>query len=551
MLREDTDQYQPAMTQGTQAGKAPHSRPVAWCLNRLRGVAGRLRPDKLEAWQVPWLLVVALVAGLILRVVLYFTDISDLDSDEAIVGWIARSFLHGHFSLFFWGQTYGGTLEPLLTAPLMAIFGSTVAILRITATLFTVATTIVLWRFARRIMPDRNAQLAAALYWVWPLVSVWWSMKAREFYRITPLLGLLLLVATLRLIEKPSRPLAFFFGLIVGLGMWQSYLIAFYVVPAVVYLAIVRFNPKRYWWLAGLGGVAGASPWLVYNVMHNWEAVALSKSQFPSSMLDRLWGLFAHVMPGALGLKTVPVLCETAGRCDWGRGWAIPYVAPVLYLAALAGFVYLVIRHSRQLALALLCLGLMPFIYILSNYTFFVATPKYLTVVLPVVALLLAARIKRNWMQNACLALALAVTVASMSLYNVHVPGRWADQDLIHYLESRNIHFGYADYWLANRITFESDLRVVLKPLYSNVPEQDSYETKARRSVYVVPADGHWDRSLTEVLTGGHVTFERNLVGANAVYVLQTVVKPDLFHIDWAKTQPCGVVSTARGCMWR
>src|SRR3546814_17245096 len=41
---------------------------------------------------------------------------STFDSDEAIVGLMARSFLEGEWRAFYWGQHYGGTLETALVA---------------------------------------------------------------------------------------------------------------------------------------------------------------------------------------------------------------------------------------------------------------------------------------------------------------------------------------------------------------------------------------------------------------------------------------------------
>src|SRR5439155_3057877 len=43
-----------------------------------------------------------------------------VDSDEAVVGLMARAFRHGHWQAFYWGQHYAGSLEPAL----VALFGA-------------------------------------------------------------------------------------------------------------------------------------------------------------------------------------------------------------------------------------------------------------------------------------------------------------------------------------------------------------------------------------------------------------------------------------------
>src|SRR5690348_7743800 len=47
-----------------------------------------------------------------LRVWVLRSPVGRADSDEAVVALMARAILHGHHPTFFWGQPYGGTLEP-------------------------------------------------------------------------------------------------------------------------------------------------------------------------------------------------------------------------------------------------------------------------------------------------------------------------------------------------------------------------------------------------------------------------------------------------------
>src|SRR4051812_8428750 len=71
------------------------------------------------------------VAGIVLRVWVYRSAAGAPDSDEAIVGLMPRHILHGEFTVFFWGQVYGGSQEALLAAPLTAILGSSLLAVRL------------------------------------------------------------------------------------------------------------------------------------------------------------------------------------------------------------------------------------------------------------------------------------------------------------------------------------------------------------------------------------------------------------------------------------
>ncbi len=56
-------------------------------------------------------------AGLTARLVLLRSPIGQLNADEAVVGLMAdRMRSTHHVPLFFWGQYYGGTLEPIVVA---------------------------------------------------------------------------------------------------------------------------------------------------------------------------------------------------------------------------------------------------------------------------------------------------------------------------------------------------------------------------------------------------------------------------------------------------
>src|SRR5438034_11238272 len=81
---------------------------------------------------------------------------------------MARHALHGQFTTFLWGTAYGGSQEALLAAPIFAIFGSSVAALRVVPLVLDLIAVVLVWRVGRRTIGERPAVIAAALYWIWP-----------------------------------------------------------------------------------------------------------------------------------------------------------------------------------------------------------------------------------------------------------------------------------------------------------------------------------------------------------------------------------------------
>ncbi|MEN3271815.1 MAG: hypothetical protein V7636_576, partial [Actinomycetota bacterium] len=145
----------------------------------------------------PFVVTLAVLAGIGLRLWIVTGHLGALDGDEAIVGSMAVHIRHGHFVAFYWGQEYGGSAEPMLTALVFAIAGSSVVALKLVTAGLSAVATVLVWRVARRVVDERTAQVAGLLFWVAPGVYVWWATKARGFYWSTLLCGLLVLLAAI------------------------------------------------------------------------------------------------------------------------------------------------------------------------------------------------------------------------------------------------------------------------------------------------------------------------------------------------------------------
>jgi hypothetical protein len=99
-----------------------------------------------------------LVAAVVLRGWFFLAfDESYFDSDQAIVGLMAKHLSEGHaFPLFFCGQQYMLGVESWLMAPVFLALGPTVVALRLTMVLVNAVTAVALWtQLARHAGLDR------------------------------------------------------------------------------------------------------------------------------------------------------------------------------------------------------------------------------------------------------------------------------------------------------------------------------------------------------------------------------------------------------------
>jgi len=139
------------------------------------------------------------VAAIVLRVYIYRSSFGYPESDEAVVGLMATSIRHGARPTFYWGQSYGGTLEPAITSVDFAVFGTSRYVLKLVPTLLAVPTSFLLWRVGRRTIREPAAGFVALLALVYPPYFAWTLTKALAYYATTSVLCVALLLLALRL----------------------------------------------------------------------------------------------------------------------------------------------------------------------------------------------------------------------------------------------------------------------------------------------------------------------------------------------------------------
>jgi hypothetical protein len=410
-----------------------------------------------------WLLGAAVVAGVGVRTWIQASPLGALDADEAITGLMARHVLDGEVSAFYWGALYGGTQEALLTAPIFAVTGSSVLALKLVSLALYSAAAVLVWAVGRRTVGASGALVGAALFWTWPAYFVWWTTKARGYFGSGLVIGLVAVWLALRLRERDSRGDAAALGFALGLGLWatlQSWLLA---LPALAWLVARRPAVLRLAPLAAAAALVGSLPWLLWNALNGWEAVLpRSVAGQESTFAERLVDFFRVTLPTWLGVR-VPF------SLDWLLG---PAVGTALVALALAGFTVLVVRRPPGLEPLLVVGAVFPFLYAASSFTFFVAEPRYLVFLAPVPALLLGWFLTRRGVvvAGAGLAAALALSVAGVVVMerqnrfapiapNVRVPADLSP--VLAVLERERARRVLANYWIAYRISFESDERIV------------------------------------------------------------------------------------------
>ena len=404
------------------------------------------------------LLVAALLlVGVALRIwILASPRLSALDQDESVSALMARHLIRGEFTPFFWGQSYGGTLEIAVLATSFWIFGSHGLVAKLVATVLHALGVWLTWCVGKRLFDRRIALLGAALAWAWPTYAVWRSLRSHTFYAASLVLvmgGLLLII---KIAEAPGSLTAFGLGAVVGLGWWTHPQTLFVLIPAAIWLLARDHRSLRFGHYAAVGGLLGAFPWIWVNATQGWpslrEALLVDS---PRQYLEALGGQLEQAFPSALGLR-VP------GSSNWVVG--APVVGWLCYGLLLLGLFHIWRRRSE--GQGLIWASVVGFLLILplSQHSLYKAEPRYLYVLMPLLALLmaqLAASVKLGTILPTMLVALSALGLVAMNNFpkDTIVPADF--QPLIDELESQHIDRVFAYHTIAYRLSFESGEEIV------------------------------------------------------------------------------------------
>ena len=124
--------------------------------------------------------VIAVAFGL--RIWIIRGPLGSVNADEAVTGLMARALLDGDFSTFYWQQQYGGTVEIIPFAALVAALGDRAAIV-VLPVLESLVIGWLLFVVARRRLGGQLALATVALAAVFPAASVWFTTRAMLFYQ--------------------------------------------------------------------------------------------------------------------------------------------------------------------------------------------------------------------------------------------------------------------------------------------------------------------------------------------------------------------------------
>jgi hypothetical protein len=484
-----------------------------------------------------FLLPTIILLGGLVRLLFIFTP--PMDSDQAVTGLMARHILGGEFPFFFYGQDYCGSIEAYLASIIFLFLGASRFTLDLTICLESLFLILFIYYLARQIFDETTALLSALFTALGSYYLIFHSVLARAAYIEIPIIGVLLLIVTLKIVfrQEAYKRLFFILGVLCGLGLWTHFLIVFYLPPVFLFW----FIKDRWFWIRPsilfffLGLILGGLPLWSHNIAHplvTWHYL-FDNAGSHEPALTSLKDFFLYRFPDILGIRN-----NGTGK------FFIPYFSFFMYPAYLGSFLVLLfyrrkgflglgklrLDKSDGLDLLLLFLFLFPIIFSLSGFAS-AHTSRYLQPlfsVLPILMAVLTIRIKSFSVALASLFLVFHLfsnvygTMTVLPLVSKEQTGQYRQArenitNLFKFLKEKNIKLVYApEYWHSVQLTFDAQEKIIFGqptgdryPLYTELIDRDD------RPAFLFTGE---NKEFEETLINIGGTFRKSQVNRYSVY---------------------------------
>ena len=432
-------------------------------------------------------LFVACGITLILRLWLLYAASVPFNSDEAVVGLMARHINLGARPLFFYGQSYMGSLDAILIAGMFRILGESILAIRVVQILLYCIFLFTAYLLARRLLQsERAAGLAVLVLAIPPVLVTTYTSATLGGYGESLIFGNLILLLGYGVVfgglERSGWAWGLL-GLVGGLAFWTLGIAGVYLLPVAV-VGVLRFRREM---LPGIYIAAGAfllgsAPWWYENLANDWAALDVligrsTLSLVPTTPSDRVIGFLLLGLPALLGIRRP---WESGLEPVWVQLWGL-----LLFFGLL---VFVFESRRRKLSLFTPGGGLFLGVFVGGFFVVFLgtnfgldSTGRFLLPLYLPLGLGFGLIADRLWRRALAAGIGLVVLVMGFNLVGVlRAAGSPAglttqfdpitefdnehDVELIDFLSENGLERGFSNYWVAYRIAFLSGEEIIYSP---------------------------------------------------------------------------------------
>jgi len=521
-----------------------------------------------------WLTIILLIT-VIWKVIWLISGAFPFNSDEAITGIMARHILQGERPIFFYGQSYMGSLDAFLVAGLFSLLGESVLAIRILQVILYSCTIITTALLGRKLTADWATGLLAALLLSVPVVNTTlYTTVTLGGYGETLLLSNIAFLCSMQLISNTDRTtpgkdvLVFgFLGFFSGLGFWVLGLSLVSTIPAVFFASLELWKRRKNLpggWVTAmlifiLAFILGSFPWWFASLQAGFltqlkelfgSAIAVENENWVIRSIKHLFYFIFLGLPAALGLRPpwdvkwlalplLPLIIMIWGWVFWKfpdiyknetqptrLGWKMLIMSAGLLMA---GFVFTSfgLDPSGRYFLPLV----IPLALCISRVVVKAEVPRRIRYAIPVILLVFAAI---GTIESAVGSPWITTQFDRVSWIDHHY-----DDDLIHFLQSNDETRGYSNYWVAYPLAFLTEEKILFVPRlpyhqdlrYTSRDDRIARYTElvdsSPQTAYITTFNPSLDQALREGFTRLGVTWKEKKIGDFLIYYsLSRPVRP-------------------------
>jgi 4-amino-4-deoxy-L-arabinose transferase-like glycosyltransferase len=504
------------------------------------------------------------------------------NSDEAIVGLMAKHILKGELPIFFYGQSYMGSFDAYLVAFGFLLFGINVWVIRLVQTLLYCFTIVIVLKIVQSVFHDEKVELFTGLYLAVPTVNVFlYTTVSLGGYGEAILFGSLAILLSIKLNEKLisvklSKIWSLFgylgLGLIIGVGTWANALSLVFFIPILILIVAKSFREKnrgKFWQLLiiVLGILIGLIPLWIYissngigRIINEFfgSAVAVETGSWNIQIITHLRNFILFGIPVVFGI-----------RPPWGIIWLVIPLIPfilIFWTFALVFLRFVITKKSEETNLLFILIGSCLTLIFGFIFTSFGVDPSgryFVPLAIPlsiIFSIVVVRKIKKRIFQWLIIGIIIVFDIISTiqcgvkpipafttQFYEPSVIDHNYDSELIKFLRETNERYGYSNYWVTYPIAFLSNEEIIFLPKLpyhldlSYTSRDDRYEkydsivSEAEKSAFITTRNPELDALVRQRLILIDVKWDEKLIGDYRVYYnLTKKVSPEeigiIFH---------------------
>lgn len=415
----------------------------------------------MKAKKINTVFLLILLGSIVLRLIIVYSKYHTINSDNGILGLMAKHILKGEFPIFFYGQPYMGSIEAFTIAFFFLFFGISVNTMCL-AMIFITCIGIISAYFLGKEVGDKTLGLYAMLIASLPPVYIFWhGLAAFGGYPETLLFGNILITIALKIVKTDNNSLKLKYyismGLIGGLAFWTHIVIVYYILPIAIFLLINE--KKKFLFFKALilvipSFIIGSLPLWIYNIKNNFDTFKLPVSK-------DLTGGFIDF------LNTYPqLIAGNPPACAY-------YLLLTIYIIS---FLFLMfnpekIRFWKSPKLIFLFLFLSIIYFFSSSHLSQTRCAKYL---IPMTTIIVISTAYLAWHMNkkirflGYILLIYVLSFNSMEIYKSYIVDKkesYSDhklfEELINFLDENRLYTNYCVFWISQKLNFLSNEKIV------------------------------------------------------------------------------------------